>query len=618
MVDITTRDFAEDNNEQQYVFGRPVDSKEKKYVFGMTNTIGSPFVWDPSTLQNQSNEGQKSTQAELAATNTLKEGQQNQEVKSLSKIAIAETDNAFIDQASHLGKILDKNQENKGADELAKPKEVEGTTRARFEAKSELVKQLTPEVVASLKADLKEPVEAELREELKTDVRSKLVVQLTPEIKASLRAELEISVREELRKEWKAEVYAAREQIASMCEAETRTELREELIPEVKAQLREELREEVRDNLAGELSDFQDRTKSDLLEKAEKALGEGLEDEVWHKINEIVITHYTYKFGRANGKKLTPMDKAKNELYTILEEVLKKDLVEIIGPRIGESLFLHYASKLDIPFGVQLAEGAEKMFLKDEQDSQHEQDSVYGNDADKYSSSSGGEDHDLAKKPARSHLQQRPHHQGKERSRSPERRNTYRQTRDRSRSPIRHDKHRKHSGHYRSRTPEDAYRHRNYHDMSSDGEDHKPGCTNANDETSRRSPTDEEHSYAEDKVDYAKHASRKHTTSPTYKEGVDYVRYSGFVMGMTQKAETPHSPPPHGFKRSRFEQEYDEDDYLGRYAKRARGPRDEAYGRISLGDDPRNFEESEQTEESGESGEDQEEEEEEDEEEEEL
>ena len=543
MVNNTLSNFVGDDNEQQYAFGKPVDSKKKKYVFGVINSIGAPFVWNPTPLQK--NQSQGSTRVEqLATADTSKEGHPGQEVKILeskklvapenttaSQITIDKTDNKFRDQ-ENLGKTLGEDHEREEAEELAKPKEIEeGRARARLEVESELVSQLTPEVVATQKAELTQPVQAELREELISDVESRL---------AMLKAELRNSIQEELRNELKAELNAQCEKIASICEAEMRTRLREELIPKVKAELREELTLEV---------------KAELM------------------------------------------------------EVMKNDLDEFIGPRIGEYLVLRYGPRLEQPLGCHPGEGPKEMFLKDKQDSRHEDESVHDSDAETYLPCLDGEDCDSADNYGHPRFQQKLRHQGKERSRSPERRGTYRQSRYRSRSPIRQDKHR---NRHRSRTLEDEYRHRNCQGMSSYGEHYKPTPFNDEGKSGRRLPADEEHSYTEDEVDYADYASSNHTPSPKYNAGVVYARYTNAVIGMPPKEEAPPSLPPHGLKRSRIELEYDEDDYLGRYAKKPRWEYPESYERFSLGEDSCRFgqsgessprEDGRSSEESGESGE---------------
>lgn len=52
MVNGISSEHLEDNKEQQYAFGKPVDSKNRKYVFGKVNVIGTSFVYSPNKGQS--------------------------------------------------------------------------------------------------------------------------------------------------------------------------------------------------------------------------------------------------------------------------------------------------------------------------------------------------------------------------------------------------------------------------------------------------------------------------------------------------------------------------------------------------------------------------------------
>lgn len=228
---------------------------------------------------------------------------------------------------------------------------------------------------------------------------------------------------------------------------------------------------------------------------------------------------------------------------------------------------------------MKLAEGVEQAFLdgKDdfeqgsEQGSGPELESVPGNDVE---NQPPGLDDGLPGNANRPELQQGPNHQDNGRARSQERRAANLHSRDRSRSPIRQDKHRSHTGRYRSRTPEDECRRRNYGGMPSYGEEHQPSYTDGEGKRRTRSQAEEMRPHTKEEACYISHISDKHTNSPRYKKSDHPVQHS-HILGMPPPKEAPPLLPLHGIKRSRLEQEYDEDDYLGRFPKKPRKAHDQ-------------------------------------------
>lgn len=77
----------------------------------------------------------------------------------------------------------------------------------REEVKSELVKQLTPGIKASLKARYTARAMDEVRKEVRSEFELELIKKFNPEVKTLLRAKLVDTVKEELRQELKAKIY---------------------------------------------------------------------------------------------------------------------------------------------------------------------------------------------------------------------------------------------------------------------------------------------------------------------------------------------------------------------------------------------------------------------------
>lgn len=169
MSNSTSSERVIENTEQRYAFGKPMANK---YVFGVTNTIGAPFVYTPEQSQSRSCQAKG-----RRSDNALDENEVRVELEVNHRESVdAEARTAAILelQNSLMNKVLEDTKES--------PREV-------------YAKQIMQEVFAQY-----QKTDAAHKEE----VRLQLVEQLTPEVKAMLRAELTDQVKEELRQELKA------------------------------------------------------------------------------------------------------------------------------------------------------------------------------------------------------------------------------------------------------------------------------------------------------------------------------------------------------------------------------------------------------------------------------
>ncbi|MCJ1470310.1 hypothetical protein MMC07_008955 [Pseudocyphellaria aurata] len=279
------------------------------------------------------------------------------------------------------------------------------------EVKSELVKQLTPEIMASLKAqyaaEVKVQVGKQRDEELRSksispsptlnrEVQLKLREELTPEVKATLRAELTEPIKQALRKELRVEIYADRENVAIDCEIETNPRLMPELVPTVEATMKKEHQDQMSGEIRADsteiptefeldqnrrlISVFQPSVgdkhcqrltenltpliKAELRDELvdERALKSDLLEELKIHIEEFLTTQYTHKFGRAGGARLTPQHQMQNELWTNLEAALKNDLFAEVLPQVVSIVIEHFSIKLGQAIGTKPAPDAQKTY----------------------------------------------------------------------------------------------------------------------------------------------------------------------------------------------------------------------------------------------------------------
>lgn len=439
------------------------------------------------------------------------------------------------------------------------------------EVKSELVKQLTPEIMALLKAQyaaeanfqVDKQRDEELRSEsirpsptLEREVELKLMEELIPEVKATLRAELTEPIKQELRKELRAEVYADRENVAIDCEIETRPRLMPELIPTVEATMRRELQDQTREETRADLTEIQTQFELDqkrrLISDSQPSIGAKLSqrltanltplikaelrdelldegalksdllEDLKLQIEEFLMTQYTHKFGRAGAVRLTPEDQMQNELWTNLEAALKNDLFEEILPQIVSILVEHFSIMLGQIIGMKLAPDAQKTH-SDEMNCLETDKSVYD----------GPTDCDL-----RYHV----------------------------------------NDHYDDQYDNGAHRYQG--DDHDDSEDHDFQAGDYGDSEEHRHCQQVQDSPNRDCDDRFRSSNRPNRDEqPSYQLSQVYqdedLSYSGKESDKSDHVdevqdEAPPSSASRGVKRSRIEEEYDEDDYRGRNLKRER------------------------------------------------
>ncbi|MCJ1271687.1 Translation initiation factor eIF-2B subunit epsilon [Lobaria immixta] len=170
MSNNTSSERVIENTEQIYAFGKPMANK---YVFGVTNTIGAPFVYNPEQSQSGScqAEGKRSNYAlEENGVRVELEMNQRETVDAEARTA------AILElQTSLMNKILEDTKESLREVYTKQIKEdvfaqYQDTAAAhKEEVRLQLVEQLTPEVKAMLRVELMDPVKEELRQELKAE-----------------------------------------------------------------------------------------------------------------------------------------------------------------------------------------------------------------------------------------------------------------------------------------------------------------------------------------------------------------------------------------------------------------------------------------------------------------
>ncbi|MCJ1266931.1 hypothetical protein MMC22_006816 [Lobaria immixta] len=241
----------------------------------------------------------------------------------------------------------------------------------REEVKSELVKQLTPEIKALLetqyaahtKDEATKQLDQSVRSEsirlattLKSEVESKLTEELGPEVKTMLRAELTEPIKEELRRELKAEVYADREKVVTDYETETRLKLMHELIPTVEATMKKELQDQLRE-------DLQDEIREEVRAKFTETQAE-FENEQQRRLVRALRPRIEAKLSERLTEKLTPLiqaelrdeylDQIKQALFIRFEGALRKDFLDEVKPQIEDLLTTQYTHKFAGAGGVRL------------------------------------------------------------------------------------------------------------------------------------------------------------------------------------------------------------------------------------------------------------------------
>lgn len=170
MSNNTSSERVIENTEQRYAFGKPMANK---YVFGVTNTIGAPFVYNPEQSPSGSCQakGKRSDYA-LEENGVRVELEMNQRE---TVDAEARTTAILELQTSLMNKILEDTKESLREVYAKQIKEdvfaqYQDTAAAhKEEVRLQLVEQLTPEVKAMLRVELMDPVKEELRQELKAE-----------------------------------------------------------------------------------------------------------------------------------------------------------------------------------------------------------------------------------------------------------------------------------------------------------------------------------------------------------------------------------------------------------------------------------------------------------------
>ena len=423
---------------------------------------------------------------------------------------------------------------------------------------SELIKQLSPEIKTSLKMqyaaqakiEITKQLDEELRSEhkelraaLKHEVESKLTEELRPEVKTTLRAELTEQVKEELRKELKGEVYAEREKVANDYETDKELEVMNELIPKVEAamykKLEDEMRNEVREKFAETQENFELDQRRELIRVLRPKIEENLHVELTEYLTPLIKDELRHDFH----------NEIKETLLLKFEEALKSNFLNEVEPQIAELLTTQYSRKFGRAGGVRLTpedqmqnelwynfEAALKKDLFEEIKPQV--DSIL---VSHYSSLLG---------------------QAVGMKLAPDDRHSYQDDMNRPDNdksiydgPTDRDLGSQNSDH--SDDQYDYGQHRYQDDHHHDNADHRYQNDDYADNEERR---DEQPSY---------HPS---PSQSSYNEDLSFTGGQGDKADHVDEVEeeAPPSSTFRGVKRSRFEQEYDEDDYWGRSPKRAR------------------------------------------------
>lgn len=224
MSKIISGECAVETTEEKYTFGKPMS---KKYVFGVTNAVGASAVYKPEQLAvpHVSSGDQEGKFKNAERTSDEIQKTEAPRVVAKSKESAKSTFDYSI-QIARLKEARDENQRSKNAQKLAERKETAKiAARASLEMKqrehvevaartlSFLEEQpaLMNKIVKEVKASLREYYAKQMREEIdaeyaktaaahKEEVKAELIRQLTPEIVASVKAQYEAQAKDEVTK----------------------------------------------------------------------------------------------------------------------------------------------------------------------------------------------------------------------------------------------------------------------------------------------------------------------------------------------------------------------------------------------------------------------------------